>query len=313
MRAFAPIVLLCAALVLGAPGASRAGDIYDQATLEQAHESYAGNIRAVLYDNIARRLTGAEIDTLRRVDLLQPLRADDPFAFASDPATGRMWIPTSSVKFLDDLAIAIAWFESKGCDKTAVFDYVAAMDYGNRALPPPLPALSVPDKAYNLDHYTDDVSQKILKSAMAFILLHELGHIHHGHAPYDTITLEQARAQEAEADAFAMRVLRRLRVTPFGMVTWFMARGARDPDQPSTHPLGADRLFRITADLRSNPEDFIEPENRDRMTAETIHELAGQIDIIAQGLDNPRLRALLRQRGRDATPASLAAVCRGRG
>jgi len=269
----------------------------------------------ILFEDIARYLLAPELATLRRVRLLQPWnRTEDPFEFSANPVTGEILVPTFSIKFFDDLAIATAWFERYGCNKESVFDYVAAMDYSNLDLPAPLSALDVPDQAFKLDDFVDDISQKTLKSAIAFILLHELGHVHHQHLTYDQISPEQAQAQEAESDLFAMRVMRRMRLPPMGMTIWFMALSMRDPLEPGSprqkHPLTSSRLKVIAQELRNRPTDFIEPANRGKINADTIQAIAKDIDDIGKLLEYPNLGSFLHGRGRIVTPKLLKGACK---
>lgn len=307
------VLLLFAAAFVPAQGRDF-GRLYSSDELQRANGVYSPNVRGMVFEDVARYLHGNEISSLRRVTLLQPWnRTVDPFEFSANPATGAVLVPTLSVKFFDDVSIATAWFERHGCNKESVFDYVAAMDFSDLDLPPPLTALAVPPKAYELDDYVDDVSQKTLKSALVFLLLHELGHVHHRHRPYDQISAADAQKQEAEADLFAMQVLRRMRLPPLGMTVWFMAASMRDPlieGSPSqTHPLTSSRLRAIAAELRRRPGDFIEPANRGRITPEQILAVAGDIDGIGRLLDDPDLRSFLRERGRRATPALLSSAC----
>ena len=288
--------------------------MYSSADLQRARNSYSNNIRGMLMEDIAGYLTNSESATLHKVHLTQPWnRLVDPFEFSANPATGTILLPTFSVKFFDDLAIATAWFERFNCNKEAVFDYVAALDFNERELQAPLQELAVPNEAYKLDNYVDDVSQKTLKSALAFLVLHELGHVHHQHRNYGEITAAQAQAQEAEADQFAMNVLRRMRLPPMGMAVWFMAVSMRDPlvegSPRQTHPLTSSRLQAIASELRTNPVDFIEPANKDIMNADDIRAIASNIDTIAQKLADPDLRSFVRERGRLATRALLANAC----
>ena len=306
-------VVLLAVLSSGVSARDYSG-MYSSYDLQRASNSYSNNIRAVLMEDIAGYLTTNESATLSRVQLEQPWnRLVDPFEFSANPSTGVILVPTFSVKFFDDLAIATAWFERFNCNKEAVFDYVAALDFNDRELKAPLPELGVPNEAYKLDDYVDDVSQKTLKSALAFLLLHELGHVYYQHKRYDAITAAQARAQEAEADQFAMNVLRRMRLPPMGMTVWFMAVSMRDPlvegSPRQTHPLTSDRLQAIARELRRNPADFIEPANQDKWTTDDIRTVASEIDTIARNLADPDLRSFIRERGRLATPALLSNAC----
>ncbi|MCX4029094.1 hypothetical protein H0A36_17005 [Endozoicomonas sp. SM1973] len=315
MSLFIHIVWLLLSLVTFSTAARDYSQMYSQETLQQAHQVYTPNVHGMLFSDIAGFLTNNELTSLRRVNLLQPwYRANDPFEFASNPVTGDLLAPTLSVKFLDDLAIAVVWFERFHCDKKIVFDYIAALDFSHLKLPTPLQALGIPTNAYKLDHFVDDVSQKILKSALTFIILHELGHIHYRHRPYHTINSEQAIAQEIQADHFAINILRRMRLPPTGMVVWFMATSMRDPlkegSPQQTHPLTGQRLQAIVDALRLNPNDFIEPANKATMTARDIRQLANEIETIANGLANPKLRSLLQKRGSEITLLPLANNCK---
>jgi hypothetical protein len=144
-------------------------------------------------------------------------------------------------------------------------------------------------------------------------VLHELGHVHHKHKPYHQISAGQAQAQEAEADQFAMRVLRRMRLPPMGMAVWFMAVSMRDPliegSPRQTHPLTSSRLQAIAQDLRKRPDDFIEPANRGILSADDIRSIADDINTIARSLADPDLRSFVQERGRLATPVLLSSAC----
>ncbi|WP_026960608.1 phage exclusion protein Lit family protein [Aliagarivorans taiwanensis] len=290
--------------------------MYSASELKRVSEVYGANIEAVLYDDLRPHLTQDELALLARVRLYQPWeRTEDPFEFAADSAQGIILIPAFSVKFLDDLAIATAWFERFNCDKQAIFDYLAALDFSTQPLDAPLKALGVPDKAYLLDEYVDDVWQKLLKSALGFILLHELGHVHFRHKGYGQLSAEQAQRQEAQSDAFALAILRRVHLPPMGMALWFSAVAVRDPlsagSPRQTHPLSAQRLRAIAEALRDRPEDFIEAGNRDRWDANTINDISKQFDVIADTLADAQARQLLRQRGEALDPSKLAHSCPG--
>jgi len=309
------LLLFLTATLVAAPTPTRDYTrMYPQETLQRVSEVYGANISGALYGEIKQQLLPAELRSLARVDLQQPWdHVRDPFEFSANASTGVMRFPAFSVKFLDDLAIASAWFERKGCNKEAILDYAAALDYSDQYLPSLLRALQVPDNAYELDHYVDDVSQKVLKSAIAFILLHELGHIHHNHVRYSGMDPARIRREEVQADQFALNVLRRMRLPPMGMAVWFTALSMRDPlveGSPSqTHPLTAERMQAIADTLRQHPEDFIEPDNRERWDADTVRGIAADFDVLAESLRDPDLRHLVKLRGAKATPKLLASAC----
>jgi hypothetical protein len=63
--------------------------------------------------------------------------------------------------------------------------------FGGR-YPAPLPALQIPGDALG-DSVVDEQAQKLLKSAIIFLVLHELGHVLHGHPSYDAISAQRRR------------------------------------------------------------------------------------------------------------------------
>jgi len=314
MRNLFSVLILSTALSVVSVSARDYSQMYPSETLQRVSKVYGKNIRDALYGEIKLQLLPDELRSLDRVDLQQPWdHTRDPFEFSANASNGVMLIPAFSVKFLDDLAIASAWFERKGCNKEAIFDYAAALDYSDHYLPSLLRALQVPEKAYELDSFVDDVSQKVLKSSIAFILLHELGHIHHNHVRYKGFDPAKARLEEAQADQFALNVLRRMRLPPLGMAFWYTALSMRDPlvdGSPSQiHPLTAERMQAIADTLRQHPEDFIEAENRGRWDADTIRGLASEFDGLAENLRDPDMRRLVKLRGAKATPKLLASAC----
>ncbi len=142
--------------------------------------------------------------------------------------------------------------------------------------------LKVPAKAWQLNPYVDDVSQKSLKSGMLFILLHELSHWHFKHAPYSKLSVQQAQQQELQADAFALEVMSRMKVIPYGMVSWFMMLGLAQTERSSTHPLTSARLMAIAANLEKNPKSFISRENISTMSIDDVLQVSKEIKVISE-------------------------------
>jgi len=149
--------------------------LYDDAVLEAWKERTQANVQWNFDTLIIGNLTPAERRSIGKVDLMMPLRApgemgDDPMTFYAAP--GRIVAPAKSIRFFSDMAIAIAYYEVKGGDIQTVYDYMAMLKYrspedmeGGRFLPP-LEALGVPAEAWKEDALIDDLSQKILKSAL---------------------------------------------------------------------------------------------------------------------------------------------------
>ncbi len=228
--------------------------------------------------------------------------AGSPFSFYAAVPHKTIYIPISSVKFIDDLAIASAWLEQNGYSQETVMDYISVLKYSfNRFpkgnIPGPLKALHIPDNALD-DRLVDDLSQKILKSIIVWILGHELGHIVYNHPAYHSVSFAESQKCEKEADAFATDMFRRIGTIPAGMIllftvftTFYAHRGDFSSEKDwqnylknSTHPVSLERLKLISKELVNTAESFTGAEP-DRFNATRVTEYVGReagkiVDII---------------------------------
>jgi hypothetical protein len=286
------VILLALLTCLSLPTLSLAKDfrdLYPLKTLQHVQTVYGENIRGVLFEDIYPYLLPNERRSLSTVKLEVPLYGSNAsiFDFYMGLQSGVMTIPALSIKFFDDMSLAFAWYEYKKKDKVKIIEYVARLYAQKDYLQAPLPALGVPEKAWQQSDYVDDVSQKFLKSGIAFLLLHELGHWHYQHVPYDVISHKQAQEQEKQSDSMALDVMGRMHTIPFGMVIWFTVTGLLQGD-PTTHPLSADRLYAIAETIEKNPAVFIARENAEIYSEKDILSVASNIRIIANEMKSIR-------------------------
>ena len=248
------------------------------------------------------------------------------FDYYADATFRRVYIPTLSVKFLDDLATTFVWLDHHGCDSAAVFDYVGMIRYQSfeRSVPAPFTVLPVPADALD-NYYVNEVSGKILKSATYFLMAHELAHVLYGHS--GSASFGQSQAQEIEADAYALEIMRRLSVVsaepvpPMGMVLFFQAASRFEPapgDFDSieafeayarhgvTHPLTSDRLITMAHTIRDNAVDF---SGRQDEWGERIRQIANDIEGIGRILDDRGIREYQKHRSQQSSRESLRAAC----
>lgn len=313
---------LLLALLPGGALSQGLGQFYDDSTLARLQQIYPANIQWNLDQVILPQLYPAERQRLEGVRLRFPLRDPraDPFSYYSSRRGEQATVSMSilSIKFLDDLAVAHAWLESKGYSAETVPDYLGVLKYRREAAfdsgryPLPLEALGIPKDATR-DAMTDDVATKIVKSAVVFTLAHELGHLHYGHPGYDsTVTRQQAQANEVEADSFAIEVFRRLGVAPAGVVYLFEVatyygsnRGDYDSDSAwsfyqrsvATHPLTGTRLQRLSRELRRSPDDFLKYETHLDAARDRVLLIAAQLDSLGRLFDGGDLQRWHRLRG----------------
>lgn len=323
----AAALALAAALAGFAPTAARAGDIdalYDDAVLGQWQPRYAEGVRWNYENVLRRRLTADERRALADVTLEFPLRSPvfEPFAFYAEPP--HVVLSTLSLKFFDDLCVAYAWLSRNGYLFETAFEYVAmlkyrrAADFGGR-LPAPFAALRIPDSAL-ADKAVDELAQKLFDSAVLFILAHELGHIVRNHPGYGPgVARAEARANEIEADAFALELMRRIGALPGGMAVFFqiLAHGAPNRGDfaddaaydaylaRATHPVTGERLRAMAAGLAAAPDSFAQGFSDPARGREATRFIATQLDQIGDFLDDRDLQRLIAQRARRTTTVSL--------
>ena len=305
MRTLALSLLL--SLFIPAAGAADLSTLYSDETLTERKTRYEPNIRWNFQNLVVGSLTPQERAQLGPVILALPLRGagatrGHPMAFYAGGET--VTVPIQSVKFFDDLTVAWAYFWANDLSLEPVTDYLGMLKYRNPQeiggrFPPPFEALGVPADAWKQDPVVDDVSQKALKSALVWIMAHELGHIYYRHPGYVGVTAEEAQANEAEADRFANTIMRRVGVAPLGMVQFFMMMAHFDPNpvdfpneaawqahlsEDATHPVTAARLQALADDLLQSPEDFAASEQDLAAGVERVRFAAEQVRGIAEFL-----------------------------
>jgi Peptidase U49 len=336
MRRAAGIALLPALLLAPPALAKNMASLYDDATLAHWQPRFAEGIRWNVDHVIWPRLDVSERQRLAGVNLCFPLRgpsgdplefyarlgvADDACADLSPPV---VVLPTASIKFFDDLAVAHAWLWRQGYGPDTALEYASMLKYGEPArfggrYPAPLAALQIPDDAL-ADPVVEQRAQDLLKSALVFLMLHELGHVLFGHPGYDAISAAEAQANEQDADRFALSVMRRIGVAPFGMVFWFQTAAYLAPNRgdfasdaahaawlrDTTHPVTDDRLRAIAAELRQSPEDFALEFADQESGRLAILSTADDIELVADVMADLGVQRLIARRGRLTEPSALA-------
>ncbi len=257
---------------------------YSEEELSYVQKVYGANLQQLLFTDVLPFLTLSERRTLSTIKMHFPLRGHDAglFEFAMQLKTGEMYVSALSVKFFDDISIALAWYEDKNKDKQKIVEYLLSLSAQYSQASAPLKALDVPEKAWKLSEYVNDVSQKSLKSGLLFIVLHELSHWHFKHAPYSKISALQAQQQEIQADAFALQVMARMSIIPYGMSTWLMMLGLGQTDSGNTHPVTSSRLIAIANQLEKNPKSFIDHENISTMSDLDVLQVSADIKKVGE-------------------------------
>ena len=207
-----------------------------------------------------------ERESFRDVDIRFPLprKGDDLLNFYATFEQGRpvVIMPVLSLKVMEDVTTAFAWLYERKYDLSKIEVYFTMTRYrppekfpGGR-VQAILKALGVPANALKIPA-VDRLSLSLRNEAFAFILAHELAHIHFRHRPLSEISKEQARADEIQSDRFALDLFHRTGTPPLGPFLFFQSQVYRMPHRAeyktkaewenylhkvSTHPLSTERL-----------------------------------------------------------------------
>ncbi len=326
------IYLLCILLLIPIQVAGKdLSNLYEPDTLAYWQGRYSRNIQFNFENVIRSNLEPKELTALKTVQLKFPLVGinKDPLAFYSYPGghPPLVTLPILSVKFFDDLGIAYSWLTGSGYSAETMIDYVSMLKYGKpdwflqSRYPQPMRALRVPVNALD-NRNVDDNSQKILKSALVWILVHELGHIYYRHPDYGSVPAEQAQKNEEESDRFATEIMRRIGVAPIGMgifltvaVHWWQNRGDFDTEEAwryyletATHPLTAHRMRTLAGLIQGSAEDFVRKEPNHDVALQAVQDAARKVAGIARLLEDQDIQKNIKVRARclKSQPDSLA-------
>jgi hypothetical protein len=322
------VAAACLAAALAGPLAAQDVErLYTQAELKNAGGRYSPSLKGLWDEDFLSRVTPAERQRAGSVALVLPLVGAQrtPIDFYALPRERRVYLPISSIKFLDDITIAIAYHESRQCGIGLVSDYVGVLrERPGELSGSPREALGVPADALK-DPMVDDVSQKLLKSMVFFVVAHEYAHVMYGHPGYKSISAQEAQRQETEADAFALEVMRRIAVPPLSMAHFFalVSRLENSPadfetpaqyeayiQQRASHPVSSQRLLAVADALQANAASYARLQPNPQAWTQRVLVTAGEIRAIGKTLDDRAMRRFMTHRSRTVAPASLRTGCK---
>ena len=305
-------IVFAVALIMMGPAS--AANLYSGKEIADAHRAMAPNIRLMVTEDNVRTAPRTHRPAAAKVTVKFVDRGPHPLAFWAIPATATVYVPMESVRFIDDLAIVYAWFEKHGCGAEQIQTYLWALLREQRPLPAPLTAFGIDRSAALADSYVNDVSGKVLKSSILFIMAHEVGHIvlrHRG-------GLEGAasRQQEIEADSFALDHFAAIGATPAGIAIYFLAVRWHDPLAAAasygTHPVSPQRIDSIAERMAANPDAFSFAEPYRQLGRAQAFSMANDLRTIARlSSDDGMLTILPKELARAFPLSRLQAACPG--
>ncbi|MEM9027807.1 MAG: M48 family metalloprotease [Pseudomonadota bacterium] len=309
--------------------------VYTRAYLAGEAERLKTAVRKILTIGLQPAMTAKERQALEPVGLEFPMpKPNDAvlnFYAAIGVESGTVYLPLQSLKKIEDmtLAYAVLYYEQKSLEPVDLYFSVVRnqtpSQFPDGRLPNILAALGIPENAYKRPGI-DKLSLSLRNEAFAFVLAHELAHILYRHKGYAKITKAQARADEVQADAFALDLMARTNTPPLGAALFFRAQvyGLPHPGQyptkelwnaylatASTHPLSVDRM-RAMARMIKGPLARRRPNE-----ARIWREIGTRLEGLAGLLDDAPLHRCITQmaselplkllRGRPITARSVVA------
>jgi hypothetical protein len=315
-QAAACLVVLSSA----SPGRCEVVGLYDAQKLASARgrfETRAAQLWQAMRD---RLLTADDRAALQQARLEFPSISPDGslLNFYADSQRKTVHLPIHSLLLLEETCTAYAWLYHKGYSAITINEYASMLKHrrpgdfpGGRFLPP-LKALGIPDDALS-SKQVDDLSLRFRNSAYGYILAHEMGHILYRHRGNRAVPPDVSRANEQQADEFALKVLQQDREIPMGAILFFqMTAFVGSPGRfdyatveewqnalrEATHPVTSSRVRGVAEGLRAGADRY--GANR-----EIALEVAGKLKRIAGEMDDRDWHLYFRRIGESAPLTTL--------
>ena len=300
--------------------AGKLDDIYDARELAELQPVYSRGWKNNFDNVLSKVFTDEERSRFRNVqfELRQRVVDHEPFGFL---AGGNQVIASAaSLKFLDDIVVAYTWLDMSGRSTQSVADYLMMLRYwdARRGRPPkPLDAMCIP--AFNtMEPRIAERATRVFDVATVFILLHEYGHIFHGHPGNAGVPPATSRLNEQAADRFALEVFTRLREPPIGVTLLFFMMSYLHESRidyrsdeayqatlaARTHPVSPERLQAFARNLSAQAEAYGKSFLRGAQVS--AMSLSLQVTQFAYMLADPDIQRLSARIGQTVRPIDLA-------
>lgn len=289
--------------------------IYDAKELSNRDSQYRDYITAVFREDLIGQLPLQERAALSNTRIVLPrgVIETSPIAVWASVQERTIYFPIQTIAFLDDIAALAAWLSKNNCSFEPAALYAGMI--ASKAPPSnqmlhlnPRSAFGLGDDVWN-DPYVKKSSNQVFKTAVYFILAHELGHIQYNHLGNNTISDERSQAQELQADRFAIDAMRHVGVPPVGMLHFFTILSRMEGYVPTTHPLSGSRMIQIASALENFPGDFVPPNENKSRWKPIIREYGHKFRTLIPVMDDPALRRQLSTQARFAAWSELRKKC----
>lgn len=272
-------------------------NLYDDSVLEYRKGRIEANMKGIWSEDIYKYLTDRERVVHDEISFHVTLPANftkdsDVFSVRYSCEQKSVSYPVLNVQLIDDLSIATAYLYKNNKNKIDELNaYIRKINSlvntpkSEKKDISPLYMLGIPKDIYNTDKYVDDVSQKLLKTAVAWNMAHNLGHMYLGHCHDQGLDILEKQYNEIAADRFANEIMRRMGVPPIGLFVYFNFQTLYlENPLNQIHPVSSMRLRKLAEHLIENKSRFlIFDDNKasfDTMLEDLIDALTYQADYL---------------------------------
>jgi len=218
----------------------------------------------------------ATVFGLQTIDLpLEGFRSDPLDVYAEN---GRIILPVRTLLFLEDLSRCYAWLWTNRMSTKTVDEYLGmlryrtASDFPDHQYPAPLKALHIPDDALS-DPKVVESAVRLRRTADAFLLLHQFAHLQLHHQPAASHGFTDA--QEEEADAYALNIMKANSVTPTGIfLVMYSGMFFESGSGLALHPVTPHRMLAMAHFLDERVFEFIGGRGDKATAMDGIHSIA---------------------------------------
>jgi hypothetical protein len=287
--------------------------LYDAAKLESQRPRLQQDLDTVIAQEIRPFLTLEQAHAFFAIRLDCPAEVGpdpNPLDFYS-PNDGHIVVPLMTVAFVEDLAEAYAWLWANHFSSRTVDEYLGMLrehapgDFPNHKYPSPLVALHIPADAMT-DPAVANMAQRVRGTTLAFILLHQFGHMNYVSSAEDAaMRRHHVDGEEERADLMALEVMKKNSETPAGLLMLIHGMMYLPSSAPKDHPLTEARLKAMADYLDAGVREFSDGRPDRELARVAIQSLAGHIRQAARFLDDGTGQQLWAEQGRKTTVADL--------
>lgn len=287
--------------------------IYTSQDLLNVSSSFKEAINKIVADTIRPALNSEQLATLNATEFEFPMQGG-LLEFYANASGLEVTFPISSLLFLQDILAAYLWEDARHCD-TNVFYYLMMLKYRGLGsfpqgkFPDPIEALGIPSpnppELAEMDSQFGARFKRLMPSALAFIVAHEIGHVilHHQ---------ESNPENETAADSFAMGIFAHGQLDTSGITDFFTLFSALLPNQAEsqgaiiTHPPNAARILAIGMRLSNHPDQYFPNADSSDSRIQELKLLGNNLIALAGSVDNLEQSERLKAFALNMDPSELS-------